>query len=620
MSTIYELSEELANKIAAGEVIERPASVVKELVENSIDANATQIEIDVEDAGMKSISIIDNGDGIAEDDVELAFHRNATSKIHETKDLFNIGTLGFRGEALASIVSVAKVELLTSTDGATGTKINYEGNNLISRQTSARPKGTSIKVENLFFNTPARLKYMKSQNTELNKIVDIIDRLSLGHPDIAFTLKSNGKNLVRTSGNDNFEQAIAGIYGRSIATKLVKFSAENLDYQISGFTSLPELTRANRNYISVILNGRFIKNYNLTRAIISGYSSKLMIGRFPITVLNIKMDPILVDVNVHPTKQEVRLSKESELATLVSGAIDDAISSLNLIPDAIDNLQKTNRTQIKTEAMPIDLSYTKKELPEVSEINETVSKITSVPEVTADEAIDINPIFDNPSRLKQWDERLKEEMNTETTEKYRKFPQLLYIGQAHGTYLIAESDDGIYLIDQHAAQERVNYEKYRKEIGDVTQDQQKLLVPIVMDYPNADSLLINDKMDLFEELGLYLENFGQNSFVLQSHPTWFKKGQEEDTARELIDYVLNDKQISIAKFREQAAIMMSCKRAIKANHHLDDQQGKELLKNLALAKNPFNCPHGRPVLVQFTENDLEKMFKRIQDSHESRSI
>ncbi|GKQ42122.1 DNA mismatch repair protein MutL [Companilactobacillus sp. RD055328] len=620
MSTIYELSEELANKIAAGEVIERPASVVKELVENSIDAHATQIEVAVEDAGMKSISIIDNGDGIAEDDVELAFHRNATSKIQSTKDLFNISTLGFRGEALASIVSVAKVELLTSTDGATATKVNYEGNNLISRQTSARPKGTTIVVENLFFNTPARLKYMKSQNTELNKIVDIINRLSLGHPEIAFTLKNNGKNLVRTSGNDNFEQAIAGIYGRTIATKLVKFEAENLDYQVTGYTSLPELTRANRNYISVILNGRFIKNYNLTRAIISGYGSKLMIGRFPVTVLSIKMDPILVDVNVHPTKQEVRLSKENELANLVSGAIDKAISSLNLIPDAMENLQKTRNTTPKAEAMPIDLSYQKESAPEINEVQETEAKITSDVEIPVTEAVDTKPIFDNPERLKKWDERLKEEMNNDSENEYRKFPQLLYIGQAHGTYLIAESDDGIYLIDQHAAQERVNYEKYRKEIGEVKRDQQKLLVPIVLDYPNSDSLLINDKIELFEELGLYLQNFGQNSYMIQSHPTWFKKGQEEDTTRELIDYVLNDKNISIAKFREQAAIMMSCKRAIKANHHLDEQQGRELLKRLAEVKNPFNCPHGRPVLVQFTQKDLEKMFKRIQDSHESRNL
>ncbi|MDO1605883.1 DNA mismatch repair endonuclease MutL [Lactobacillus sp. YT155] len=618
MSKIYELSEELANKIAAGEVIERPASVVKELVENSIDAHATQVEIDIEDAGLKSIEIIDNGDGIAEDDLELAFHRNATSKIKGTNDLFNIKTLGFRGEALASIVAVAKVEMLTSTDGSSATKVEYEGNNLLSRQTAARPKGTTIQVHDLFFNTPARLKYLKSQNTELNKIIDILNRIALGHPEVAITLKNNGKNLIRTPGNQNLDQTIAGVYGREIATKLVKFKGENLDYQISGYTSLPELTRANRNYISVILNGRFIRNYALTSAIIRGYGSKLMIGRFPITILNIQMDPVLVDVNVHPTKQEVRLSKENELANLVSEAVDEAISQLNLIPDAMENLQATKRVA-KPESMPLEFDYNKEQPVETNQVNETSTPVVEAPKPVLDEVVNTTPIFDDPSRLQQWDQRLKEELNEEK-ETYQKFPQLLYIGQAHGTYLIAESEDGIYFVDQHAAQERVNYEKYRKEIGEVAADQQKLLVPIVLEYPNSDSVLISDKLDLFKELGLNLESFGQNSFMIQSHPTWFKKGQEEGTAKELIDYVLNDKNISIAKFREDAAIMMSCKRAIKANHHLDDQQAKVLLENLAKAKNPFNCPHGRPVLVQFTNKDLEKMFKRIQDSHESRSI
>ncbi|MGR3742094.1 DNA mismatch repair endonuclease MutL [Companilactobacillus sp. DQM5] len=624
MSTIYELSEELANKIAAGEVIERPASVVKELVENSIDAHANQIEIDIEDAGMKKISIIDNGDGIADDDVELAFHRNATSKIKGANDLFNIKTLGFRGEALASIVSVSKVELTTSTDGTSAVKVNYEGNNLISRKIAARPKGTTIVVEDLFFNTPARLKYIKSQNTELNKIIDIVNRIALGHPEISITLKNNDKNLVRTSGNNNLEQTVAGIYGRNVTSKMVKFEAENLDYKVVGYTSLPELTRANRNYISVILNGRFIKNYILSRSIISGYGSKLMIGRFPITVLSIQMDPILVDVNVHPTKQEVRLSKEQELATLVSGAINQAISSLNLIPDAMENLQKSRTVQSKVEDLPIDLTYTDDKESKNSFIKESTDDISTSPienKEIRQEIINSDSIFDNPERLKKWDERLKKEINNfEEKEEYKKFPQLLYIGQAHGTYLLAESEDGIYFVDQHAAQERVNYEKYRKEIGVVQKDQQKLLVPIVLEYPNSDSVLINDRLDLFEKLGLHLQNFGQNSFLIQSHPTWFKKGQEEDTARELIDYVLNDKNMTIEKFRESAAIMMSCKRAIKANHHLDQQQAKALLQNLAKAKNPFNCPHGRPVLVQFTNKDLEKMFKRIQDSHESRSM
>lgn len=619
MNTIHELSEALANKIAAGEVIERPASVVKELIENSIDAQATQIEINIEEAGMKEISIIDNGTGIAEEDVELAFHRNATSKINTANDLFNVKTLGFRGEALASIVAIAKVKLVTSQNGYSATEVNYAGNELLSKHTAARPKGTSITVTDLFYNTPARLKYIKSQNTELNRVVDIVNRLALGHPDIAVTLKNNGKNIIRTSGNNNLEQAIAGIYGRTVTSKLKKFSGENSDYEITGYTALPELTRASRNYISVILNGRFIKNYAINHAILKGYGSKLMVGRYPIVILEIKMDPILVDVNVHPTKQEVRLSKEDSLVMLITESIAKTINSLNLIPDAVDNLRGSTEKKKPTVVEPINFDLDN--FSENTSISETVAE-TNKPILKDTSQVNSNilnaePIFKDKQRLKQWDERIKEEQSNVRNDNEIKFPHLSYIGQLHGTYLISESADGLYLVDQHAAQERINYEKYRKEIGEVSDDQQKLLVPIVLDYPNSDSVLINEHKELFSQLGLNLENFGQNSFMIQSHPTWFKKGQEEDTIRELIDYVLNDKNISIANFREKAAIMMSCKRAIKANHHLDELQAKELLKKLATVNNPFNCPHGRPVLVQFTNKDLEKMFKRIQDSHES---
>lgn len=613
MGLIHELPVELSNQIAAGEVIERPASVVKELVENAIDAKATQVLITVYQSGLRSIEINDNGVGIAPDDVEIAFQPHTTSKISTDHDLFNVKTLGFRGEALASIASVSKLTVVTSTDGKSAVKAEFSGNSLLKKETHARSKGTTITVEDLFFNTPARLKYVKSLHTELNKIVDIVDRLAMGHPEISFRLIHEGKDLVWTSGNDNLQQTIAGIYGRTIASHMYSFENSDADYQIKGFFSKPDTTRSNRSYISLILNGRYIRNYQLANAVIRGYGSKLMIGRFPIAIIDINLDPSLVDINVHPTKQEVRLTNEGHIADLISDGIKQKLSTQNLIPDAVKNLErKTTVDQIeRPEQISLD------DLSMVDHISEPESDSKPITtEKSSIEELESHPIFDDPEHLKSWDERLKEE--TEPTESVSTFPDLHYIGQIHGTYLVAESPEGFYLIDQHAAQERVNYEYYRKQIGEVAADQQRLLVPIVLDYPNSESILIREKKPILESIGLYLDDFGQNSFVVNTHPTWFVAGQEESTIREMIDYVLNDSKISVAAFREKNAIMMSCKRAIKANQYLDDKQAAFLLKNLSKAENPYNCPHGRPVLIEFSNRDLEKMFKRIQDSHDTR--
>jgi len=313
MAKIIELSEQLANQIAAGEVVERPASVVKELVENAIDAGATKIDVLVQESGLQLIQITDNGQGIAQEDVETAFKRHATSKIHRQEDLFRIRSLGFRGEALPSIASVSEIELETASDQEEiGTRIELKGGQVIKKEPAPVRKGTKISVKNLFFNTPARLKYVKSLQTELSRIGDIINRLALSHPNIAFRLMNEGNQMLATSGSGDLKTTIAGVYGLGNARKMLEIQGEDLDFVVNGFVSLPELTRANRNYISIIINGRYIKNYLLNQAILGGYGSKLMGGRFPLAVLNIQMDPLLVDVNVHPTKQEVRLSKEKE--------------------------------------------------------------------------------------------------------------------------------------------------------------------------------------------------------------------------------------------------------------------------------------------------------------------
>lgn len=308
MAKIHELSEILANQIAAGEVVERPASVVKELVENSIDAGAKQIDIIIEDAGLKSIQIIDDGNGIEAEDVETAFKRHATSKIIDRKDLFKVHTLGFRGEALPSIASVSDVVMETAVSGQAGTKIHIKGGEVLEKTLSASREGTTITVSDLFYNTPARLKYLKSVQTELSYISDIVNRLALSHTDVALSLTNNGRQLLQSAGNGNLQQTIGAIYGVQNARQMVKFEDANLDFKISGYTSLPKLTRASRNYISLLVNGRYVKNFQLTKAVIEGYGSKLMTGRYPITVLSIELDPTLVDVNVHPTKQEIKIS------------------------------------------------------------------------------------------------------------------------------------------------------------------------------------------------------------------------------------------------------------------------------------------------------------------------
>lgn len=666
MGKIQELSERLANQIAAGEVVERPASVVKELVENAIDAKATQIDILIEEAGLKKIQIVDNGEGINQDDVENAFKRHATSKIHNRDDLFRIRTLGFRGEALPSIASVSEMTLETATaDETQGSYLFLKGGKIEEHRPASLRTGTKITVENLFFNTPARLKYVKSLQTELSNIGDIVNRMALSHPNIAFRLVHDGHKMLSTSGTGDLKQTLAGIYGVATAKKMLKVEAKDLDFTLNGYVSLPEVTRASRNYLSVIINGRYIKNYALNKAIINGYQSKLMVGRYPIAVLEITMDPLLVDVNVHPTKQEVRLSKEKELMELISRGIAESLRQINLIPDVGENPSfKRKVEKIHTEQLDLpleeqpkkksDLNYDPKtgifyvepKQPEPVETpvplkEEIVEKTMTVPLETEQEKVAIveetpEPLIEEevPTEEQVYEEAPNADhpefdLSTQSGEKVieqaitkleneqpkERFPMLEYFGQMHGTYLFAQSKDGLYIIDQHAAQERIKYEYFREKIGDVSDDLQELLVPFVLDYPNNDAIKLKEKTELLQEVGIYLEEFGPNSFIVRAHPTWYPAGQEESIIREMIDMLLVTGSVSVKKFREATAIMMSCKRSIKANHHLNEAQARVLLTDLAQCENPFNCPHGRPVLIHFSNSDMEHMFKRIQDPH-----
>ena len=665
MSAIKIMSATLANQIAAGEVIERPASVVKELVENAIDANSSRIDITVEEAGLKKIQVTDDGEGIHSLEVESAFERHATSKLISNEDLFRIRTLGFRGEALPSIASVSMISIETAQQDQPGRALSLKGGEVVDNKPAASRRGTTIKVEQLFYNTPARLKYVKTLKTELAHISDTVNRLALAHPEISFRLISDQAVLLKTSGNGDVRQAVAGVYGVQTAKKMKPITAENFDFKVSGYISLPELTRASKSYLTLIVNGRHIKNYSLAQAIVDGYGSKLMVGRYPIAVINLDMDPLLLDVNVHPTKQQVRISNEKALSELIKQAVKAVMDQEQRIPNALNNIYSGKRKSedYKPEQTVLDWN-SRSEVQETSRTKADIinTENQTMPAEPSDDGESIEVVL---NKLDSKPDNLKEPMKSEPNERRassferepeeiyaaqatysgrtsehfidqahdiesplqtanktlkeseasQTFPLLEYVGQMHGTYLFAQNEEGLYIIDQHAAQERIKYEYYRKEIEHQGTAKQELLVPIVLEYPSNDAITIKENLDKLAQAGVELEGFGQNSFLVRHHPTWFKSGQEESIIREMIDFLLETKELSIAKFREATAIMMSCKRSIKANHYLTPMEARALLEDLKQTKNPYNCPHGRPVLVKLTNKDMEKMFKRIQDPH-----
>ncbi|AHK39876.1 TPA: DNA mismatch repair endonuclease MutL [Bacillus anthracis] len=626
MGKIRKLDDQLSNLIAAGEVVERPASVVKELVENSIDANSTSIEIHLEEAGLSKIRIIDNGDGIAEEDCIVAFERHATSKIKDENDLFRIRTLGFRGEALPSIASVSELELITSTGDAPGTHLIIKGGDIIKQEKTASRKGTDITVQNLFFNTPARLKYMKTIHTELGNITDIVYRIAMSHPEVSLKLFHNEKKLLHTSGNGDVRQVLASIYSIQVAKKLVPIEAESLDFTIKGYVTLPEVTRASRNYMSTIVNGRYVRNFVLMKAIQQGYHTLLPVGRYPIGFLSIEMDPMLVDVNVHPAKLEVRFSKEQELLKLIEETLQAAFKKIQLIPDAGVTTKKKEKDESVQEQFQFEHAKPKEpSMPEIvlpTGMDEKQEEPQAVKQPTQLWQPSTKPIIEEPiQEEKSWDsneegfelEELEEEVREikEIEMNGNDLPPLYPIGQMHGTYIFAQNDKGLYMIDQHAAQERINYEYFRDKVGRVAQEVQELLVPYRIDLSLTEFLRVEEQLEELKKVGLFLEQFGHQSFIVRSHPTWFPKGQETEIIDEMMEQVVKLKKVDIKKLREEAAIMMSCKASIKANQYLTNDQIFALLEELRTTTNPYTCPHGRPILVHHSTYELEKMFKRV---------
>ena len=706
MGKINILSAELSNKIAAGEVVERPSSVVKELVENSIDAGSTNIKVIIKEFGIQQIRIIDNGSGISNDDLARAFLRHATSKISADYDLFHIETLGFRGEALASISSVSKVTIKSCAGEAQGKMLVLEGGKVVSEEYYAPIKGTDLSVENLFYNTPARLKYLRNPHTEQANITNIIHKFALSYPNVAFELHVDGKITFKTYGDGDVHKILSKIYNMGVARNMIEFSGSNDDYKVFGYISVPEETRASKNYINIFINGRYIKNYGIQNAIIDAYGTLLMINRYPLCVINIEMDPILLDVNVHPTKQEVRLSKEAELIRLIKEVIAERLSNYTYIPQGMNNVltkkekakiekinfldeldnkfgdvenenrfsgelkvpevnskddssisdnqeestnyivqedeflfggdlltnsgegktpvqskentfnQRSKTQRIKSD-LP-DLSYSSHprdnrnkygDKPTKKEIENFMSfskKEDNSSYDNREEVVVSNVVKDDSHFNEIKDAKIVQDDDT----KVRTLPDLKVLAQIFKTYILSEADNKLFLIDQHAAAERYNYEKLQREFIERKNYKKQMLIPLMFDFSVDEAAEVRNNLEKFEELGIVFEEFGDNSYVVREFPGWIEE-DEEQMIKIIVEKVLRNNNITFNELRNDAIAMASCKMSIKANQVLTDVEMNKVISDLYECKNPFTCPHGRPIITKMEKKDLEKMFKRI---------
>ena len=706
MGKINILSAELSNKIAAGEVVERPSSVVKELVENSIDAGSTNIKVIIKEFGIQQIRIIDNGSGISNDDLARAFLRHATSKISADYDLFHIETLGFRGEALASISSVSKVTIKSCAGEAQGKMLVLEGGKVVSEEYYAPIKGTDLSVENLFYNTPARLKYLRNPHTEQANITNIIHKFALSYPNVAFELHVDGKITFKTYGDGDVHKILSKIYNMGVARNMIEFSGNNDDYRVFGYISVPEETRASKNYINIFINGRYIKNYGIQNAIIDAYGTLLMINRYPLCVINIEMDPILLDVNVHPTKQEVRLSKEAELIRLIKEVIAERLSNYTYIPQGMNNvLTKKEKAKIekinfldeldnkfgdvedknifseeKKEPevdLEVELSFldaqeevashviqedellfggdlltnSREEKTPVQSKENTFNQRSKTQRIKSDlpdlsysshPRDNRNKFGDKPTKKEienfmnfskkednaSYDNRTEKVVSNVVKDdshfneikdakivqdddtKVRTLPDLKVLAQIFKTYILSEADNKLFLIDQHAAAERYNYEKLQREFIERKNYKKQMLIPLMFDFSVEEAAEVRNNLEKFEELGIVFEEFGDNSYVVREFPGWIEE-DEEQMIKIIVEKVLRNNNITFNELRNDAIAMASCKMSIKANQVLTDVEMNKVISDLYECKNPFTCPHGRPIITKMEKKDLEKMFKRI---------
>ena len=593
MSKIEVMSEDLSNKIAAGEVVERCMNVVKELVENSIDAKSSSVKIELKDSGVLEIVVTDDGIGMDKNDAVLCFSRHATSKLHTLNDLFNISSLGFRGEALPSIASVSNIVLKTS-NGKEGTLVKINGGTIESVEDCDLRKGTIIKVSNLFYNTPVRLKYLKSLYAELANISDYINKMALAYPNIKFVLINNDKELLNTDGSGNLLKVINAIYGLTVIKKMIEIDSENDDFHIMGYTTYPEVNRSSKNNITILVNNRVIKNYEITKTIHECYHTFMAQDKYPITILNIICDPYLIDVNIHPTKMDVKFSKVEDLKDLITKTITKKLKETLLIQDAIIDtdgvLEQIENTTIKPEYIS----------PKLEEVTLNI------------EVHDDNNLYLD-SGIKEENKLLFDKRDELIPVHEVNIKPIKPIGACLGTYIIGENEDGIYIIDQHAAAERINYEKCYKAILDHSKNIQDLLVPITIELPANEYIILKKHFDILDRLGFIYEEFGINTIVIRAHPVWLPDYALEEAIRKIIDIIVTEEDFSELKFSDRVSMTMACKMSIKGNDAITLDDMEYLLNQLVKTDNPYTCPHGRPTIIKYTIYDLEKMFKRALD-------
>lgn len=662
MANIIKLDQHTANLIAAGEVIERAASVVKELVENSIDADATMINISLQDSGLTEINVSDNGHGMEPADAKMCIEPHATSKIRNGEDLARIFTLGFRGEALPSIISVSNFRLKTSADGKRGYMLSLKGGTLINEATIAYPKGTEISVKNLFFNTPARLQNLQGPNVELSNIVDFVNRIALSRPDIAFKLTNNDRVLLQTFGSNQLKEVVFKIYGEEVTKNMVEIFNKNSYFEVSGLVSKPSVSRSNKNHINILVNNRVVRNHKIISAVMEAYRERLVTGRFPIAVIKIEVDPAIVDVNVHPGKLEVRFSNEMELLEMIVHAIDYSLRNTSLIVEVNSSKQKENTYS--------DYDYEEDEIEVTDEVKVSQNHEEDYEEDEDNEANDMeyeddsidyeeeyqyeydeedeelvnekeeilnkpyNNYFDaefnddkNDNVKTFYKEDLKEkepvlpeeyvqeeyELHSEYKEDQRvnKLPPMYFVGQLHGTYLLFQDEGNMYIVDQHAAYERINYEKIKNALNNEKTIHYELLIPIKLNFPTSEAILIKEKLEEIKNVGVIIEDFGSGTFMVREVPIWFTKGKEKEFVEDIIFEFINNKKVNKYQFFDDLAIMLACKRSIKANQFLDKIHIEYLMEDLGRCEKPYSCPHGRPTIVKFSTNEIERWFKRI---------
>lgn len=591
MGNIILLDEHTANKIAAGEVIERPASVVKELIENSIDAGSTRIEVSITDGGLEEITVSDNGLGMDARDAVLALERHATSKISQASDLESIQTLGFRGEALPSIASVSRLNMKTRLkDAVSGTELVIEGGKILRESETGCPPGTAIRVSGLFYNTPARQKHMKGPAAEAGHISDVVNKFAMGYPNISFQLMSSGRVVLKTSGSGRLLEVIANIYGPNTAKDMLLIDTQNGEAAVSGYLGKPFLTRSGSTHQTIYINGRYVRSRLITKAVENAYHGMLMIARHPVFVINIRTSPEEVDVNVHPAKTEVRLARSGSLEDYITKAVKEVLAGNRLVPAA-------NVAAVKVADVPRESGKQEEwkiPYPQVSP-GGRVCEVPIKSEYTPPKEIAAEAVFSE----------------TPGVQAQAEFPDLRPIGQIECTYIVAQGSDGMYLIDQHAAHERILYEKYMEKPDDFIASEQ-LLFPVTLDLTHREAQLLNDTIIVFTDLGFVIEHFGGESFILRGIPAGAGKDGGKEIFLDLLDYFSQNRYtISNKALREKFLITMACRNAIKANDKLGLPEMESLLAMLARAEQPYTCPHGRPTMIHFSGYDLEKKFKRV---------